>query len=362
MIDKLDLRIPSRAYFTSDFRFIGKEVVYAGLCSTVSRSQHYQGVVNLRPFGIDAMLHAYKRRAPKDSKLELFDTGIKTLDDMAELVKRVFEVDVPALGIMRVDLAADIPSVRVEHLRNRLRVKFKRSIDERGELDYANVGGRSVGYFRYGKSPNCLRVYDKPPECRARLPEVLKRCNPDAELPTFEELFGFPQDAVLTRIERQCGGNRLPPELRTFADLRRAADFNPFKHVEITPEEFPFPSVEEYGVAARTKLIGIAGLVGRVGLQQARSELNRDGNGKRYWQLYEEHLRKNAHHRDITIEQVVQAYQVSTHPQVEAQNKVDRSEGGTHNGRPCEATRENPQIFPGTRTDWRADPKSEANA
>lgn len=363
MIDKLDLRIPTSAPFTSDFRFVGKEVNYAGLCSVVSRAVHYQGVVDLRPFGIDAMLHAYKRRVPKSHKLELFDTGLKTLDEMGSLVAKVFDVDIDNLGIMRVDLAADVPDVTVEQLRNCLRVRFKRSIEERGELDYANVGGRRVEYFRYGKSPNCVRVYDKPAECRARLPEILKRCNPDAELPSFEELFGFPEDVVLTRIERQCGGNRIPPELGTFADLRHADEFDPFNNIEIIPEEFPFPGVKEYRVSERTKLIGIATLINRVGLQQARSELNRDGNGKRHWQLYEEHQRKNAKFLGLHVRKAVEAYRESTIPQIEHRNfRLDQSVGGTHNAQRNEIARQDTRIFPKTGTNWRGETQRQADA
>jgi hypothetical protein len=77
---------------------------------------------------------------------------------MGQIIARVFDIDPYRLHAMRLDLAADMFRVPVTHLHDSLRVKFKRSSDERGELDYAVVGGRRLEYFRYGKSPNCVRV------------------------------------------------------------------------------------------------------------------------------------------------------------------------------------------------------------
>lgn len=362
MIDKLDVRVPFSTAFTPEFRFVSKEVKYAGLCSTVSRSKHYQGTIDLRPLRIDAILHAYYRFEPKSHKLELLDTGDKTLGEMAELITRVFETQPETLSLMRIDFAADIPGVSVEQLRNRLRVRYKRSAEEHGEMDYASIGGRTVEYFRYGKSPNCVRVYDKPAECRARFPQILKRCNPDAEPPTFEDTFGFSASAVLTRIERQCGGGRIPPELSSFGTLHKAAEFDPFKAVEIIREDFSAPKREEYSVSEMVKLHGINALIQRVGLQQARAELNRDGNGKRYWDMYEHHLQKNAAAQTLDISHVVEAYKASTNRQIKNPISVDLSEGGTHNDGHNEIARQYTRLLPGTGSDWRDQAQRESHA
>src|SRR5215472_9420200 len=96
------------------------------------------------------------------------------------------EVNPDELQLMRIDFASDLNGVTLSHAYSAIRVKFKRSATARGELDLETVGGKRLEYFRYGTAPNCVRVYDKPAECMARYPGLLKRSNPDAEPPTFE--------------------------------------------------------------------------------------------------------------------------------------------------------------------------------
>lgn len=317
MIDKSDWRIPYTANLRSDFRFIEKELRYAGLYGTVRRSTHYQGVCDLRPFGIDAILHLYFRgRGEKNHKLEIVDAGEKSIDQMAQIIDCVFDIDPFKLHAMRLDFAADMFGVPVTHLYESLRVKFKRSSDQRGELDYEVVGGRRLEYFRYGKAPNCHRVYDKPAECLARLPAILKRVSPDAELPTYDEVFGFPKETVLTRVERQAGGGRIPPEVATFRQLYRADEFNPFTNVEIAERDFIFPDPRHYGNARSLKLIGIREFVEKFGYQTARSMLNSEGNAKRIMGDYDAYQRETSPVTNLTIESIIEAYQTSVRKQI----------------------------------------------
>jgi hypothetical protein len=316
MLDKLEVRIPFSATFRTGFRFIQNELRYAGISSSVKRSQHYQGVIDLIPFGLDAILHAYYRRGARNHKLEILRSGPKSLEQVAAIINSIFDIDIDNLEMMRIDFAADMFGVPVTHVFDSLRVKFKRSTSIRGEMDYELVGGRQLEYLRYGVSPNCVRSYDKPAECKARLPEILKRVSRDAELPTYEDVFGFPESTVMTRIERQAGGGRLPPELATFGQLRNAAEFNPYHNIEILPDIFPFPDPSRHGVATSLKLVGIRQFIERYGYQQARSMLNCDKNVGRILAEYREYLQIAEVLDGLTVETIVESYQKSAQRQI----------------------------------------------
>jgi hypothetical protein len=67
------------------------------------------------------------------------------------------------------------------------------------------------------------RGYDKVAESKMQFRKMKRKANKDADELDFEKEFGFPEDAVLTRVERQCGGGRIPEEVSTFGQLSRAA-------------------------------------------------------------------------------------------------------------------------------------------
>lgn len=357
MIDKADVKVPYSTNFRAAFRFVPDELRFAGLSSVVRRSRDYQGVIDLRRFGFDAILHAYFRhRGCQNHKLELIDTGEKSLDEMAGIISGVFEVDPEQLPLMRVDFAADLFGIPVTHLYESLRVKLKRSADAIGELDYETIGGRRLEYFRYGKSPNCLRVYDKVAECRARRPEILKRVSQDAEDPTFEDMFGFPENATLTRVERQAGGGRLPEQVSTFGDLRDAANFHPFENVEIIPNEFPYPDPMRIGPSRTLKLIGTYEYVRRYGLQQARAALNCNRNAKRIFDdlaLYSSEVRAS---RELSVDSIVNSYRETAQAQIDGSirkrirftSKLESQPSSKRNGKIESNTSHELAEFPGS--------------
>jgi hypothetical protein len=51
MLDKVEIRVPGQTPFRPEFQWIEKEIPYAGQCSSIRRSVHYQGGVDLRLFG-----------------------------------------------------------------------------------------------------------------------------------------------------------------------------------------------------------------------------------------------------------------------------------------------------------------------
>ncbi len=317
MIDKAEFRIPYSANFRPDFKFLPNEVRFAGMCSSVKKSQYYEGTCDLRPLGQDAILHAYfKRRGARNHKLEILESGKKTLEEIGEIITSVFDVDPGRMALMRIDCAADMFGIPLLHLHRALRVKFKRSSNECGELDYDLIGGRRLEYFRYGKSPNCVRTYDKPAECKSRLREILKHSNPEAEPPSFSDIFGFPEDTVMTRVERQIGGGRVPQEVATFRHLYRATEFNPFTQLCIVPGEFTLPDPRQYGDARSLKLAGIHTYVDTYGYQATRAMLNIHGNAKRLMEDYDAYRAETKSLRDLSVEAIVETYRSSVSKQV----------------------------------------------
>jgi hypothetical protein len=269
--------------------------------------------------GLDALLHAYFQFGKKkDHKLELIETGKKSLSEMASITRTVFEVAVCKLLVIRIDLAADIPDIPVEYLRRCLRVRRKRKTDEWGVIKYEEIGDRQVQYLRFGKSPNLVRVYDKVAERRAHYSQMMKRVSRDAEHPTFEQTFGIPEDAILTRIERQMGGGRIPPELKSFGSLKNAAAFDPFTAVEIIPAGIPVPDPSKYGPAETVKILGIHQLIEREGYQNAFARLNRDHNAKRRMESYIQFMQDCAPALQIDQERVTESFRKSVTTQIES--------------------------------------------
>jgi len=326
MIDKADFRVPFSANFNSEFRFIKDELKYAGTSGIIRRSQHYQGTCDLRPFNIDAVLHAYfKRSGARNHKLEILDAGGKSLEQIGQTISAVFDVDVDRLEPMRLDFAADMFGVPVLHLHDSLRVKFKRSSDERGELDYAVVGGRKLEYFRYGKAPNCVRVYDKPAECKSRFGAILKRANRDAEPPTFTDIFGFAEETIMTRVERQAGGSRPIKELPNFRSLSNAGDYDPFKSLVLLPRTFAFPDPKQHGETRTLKVLGIKALIDRLGYQGARAILNTNGNAKRIMDEYDTYLAETGSLSGLSVGRIIESYQKSVRQQIKGTLVTRRS-------------------------------------
>ena len=265
-------------------------------------------------------------------KLELLQTGGRSLRQLSETIRAVFDVDPDSLALMRTDYASDLDGITLPHAYSSIRVRFKRKATAIGERQFETVGRKRLEYFRYGQAPNCVRVYDKTAECLARLPGLLKLANPDAEPPSFGDLFGFDQRLLRTRIERQAGGRGIPKELSTFGLLVQAAEFNPFSRVEIVSGVFPMPDPSVYGVAHSLKLVGTHGYIGQYGFQQARAMLNADRNGKRRLDEYREYLEETNAKSELSLDRIVESYRRSVQRQIDG--TVEGKTLGVHGIRP----------------------------
>jgi hypothetical protein len=321
VIDKIELRVPCDTRFTEPVQEAIREIDYLGGRTCVRRSQHYSGIADLRPLEIDALLHAYCKHGKHDHKLELLDTGKKSYSELASQIESVFVTDPFELALTRLDLCADVKGTPVSWFQPRVRVKYKRFANERGELEYEQMGNRKIETLTAGKRPNMFRIYDKTAECKMQLKKLQRKTSPDADPLDFEKEFGFPPESVLTRVERQFGGGRVPPELGNFGKLANAPQYNPFAPLEIVNGSgAQLPSVEECsGVNEWLCGMQLRYLAKKWGMPFLRPWLNQHspGNAARILDKYRKFLPSN-NEQPITAERLYETYRESVIRQLSA--------------------------------------------
>lgn len=174
------------------------------------------------------------------------------------------------------------------------------------EMEFIGMGSAVSQSLYAGRRPNCVRIYNKFAELRRqwlKLKQAADKYNrglQDFDIteeqrrnairvpPPFEEFClregsEYTPGALLTRVERQIGGDRFPKELRTFGDLSRAHEFNPFEALQIVSIE-PVLNFEHLptGVSIRDWLAvrGLQGIQADLGsMQQADAFVLKNGNG-----------------------------------------------------------------------------------
>lgn len=249
MLDKVDIRIPAATPFSPKMAEIYAYAAHPDV-NLFHESDHYTRTGDLRPFGMQSRIHVglkhgkatsgvvpvgngrtqNVRLSPANHKLELIDVGEMGFSRMVHEVGEVFglkQSKILALETIRVDLAADVVGVPVTWFRDNVRAQYKRWGAELGE--YTEMGSKGVETVYFGKRPNCFRIYDKVAELKYQHKRLTRKASPDADKPDFQETWGVPEtDFIMTRVERQIGGGRIPTELSNIARLKNAPDFNPF--------------------------------------------------------------------------------------------------------------------------------------
>jgi hypothetical protein len=291
MIDKLDLRAPSFATLRPLVRQYVRVVNHDEYSVRLRPNAYYSNRCDLRPLGIDAMLFLNaKFQSEHNHKLELLDTGKKTYSEFVEIAEAVFDLDPDSLGTMRIDLTADVADVSVSWCKQHTRIRFKRSNDEHGKLEYGQFGKAQVETLRAGKGDSLFRIYNKTEELKMQFRRMCRKQNRDAEPLDFEKEFGYSPDATITRFERQCRGRSIPGVLDTFARLPNAADYNPFDVVEFVQSgNAGLPSIDQCDSPSEYFTgLGLQAKCKEMGMQQFRPWLNKatKGNAARTMQRY----------------------------------------------------------------------------
>ena len=320
MIDKLDLRIPRLSGFRPAVASYINIHPHFSFLSRVRPSQHYAGRVDLRAIGIDAILHIDCKHGDRHSKLEILNIGNKPHSKMVRLIESVTYADVETMGIMRIDLTADVRDVTVPWLKDHMRFKFKRSERVYGEIKYSLIGKGEVETIQAGNRPNLYRVYNKTKESLVQFRQMERKASKDADALEFEQEFGFKMTDVRTRVERQCGGNRIPDEIATFGTLQNAPDFNPFSSLEIiSARAITLPSPEECDGLEYYTGVGMYNEVARDGMQAFRKRLNKltTGNAARTIKRFHRFF-PGGDGPNITMENLLAEYRESTIAQLSA--------------------------------------------
>lgn len=280
MIDKLEVRVPATAEFTGDFSELYAELRTEPKLDPFKGSRHYLATGDLRPFGYGSIVHLHCKHGEQGNhKVEVLETGKMGLREMTHEVRRIFNLPMrpDQLEVMRVDLAADVSDVPVTWFKDRVRVHFKRFGCEIGT--YMQMG-RGVETLYFGKRPNCYRIYDKAHEREEGYRKMLGKVSPDAEVPSYEEVYGHTRDAVITRVERQMGGGRVPLEIGMLGTLRKnAVHFNPFEPFEIGVAGRPEPRPCDYPVQTYAAGMWLRERAHDWGKHQLRSWLNKHSKG-----------------------------------------------------------------------------------
>jgi hypothetical protein len=283
VIDKLELRVPSRAAYTTEFGNLYSELRSGNGKDPFHATRHYIAAADLRPYGYDVVLHAHCKHGKQGNhKLELMETGHKSFRELVSEINRVFVVDSMQLETMRVDLTADVMGVPVSFFQDALRAAYKQVANDIEKADqFARLGRGEIQTLYLGVRPNCFRIYNKIAELKKQYAALKRDETEEQTLPSFEKLYGYPSEGfVLTRVERQYGGSRIPAELSTLSALRdNAPNFDPFGSLEFLTCSKPEPSPDAYDLTKFLAGLGLRQLIREQGMQRTRRFINKKSRG-----------------------------------------------------------------------------------
>ena len=319
MIDKLEVRVPERAAFTSDFNslFLRRDL-------KLSSSRHYKIVVDLRQDLLNLILHyRCKHGDERNHKLEFVNTATMTLLEMREAIQRVFRINAEELPVMRLDLAADVEGIGVPWFAEHTRVRYKRWLAKLGVIGAGAMGNREIQTLYYGKRPNVIRIYNKLEEYRMQYRRILRQVSGNVTPPTFEARFGVPEFGhILTRLERQMGDGRIPSELATVGDLQNCAEFDPSDGVEFISGGRLEPNPSDYTFMEYSTGMHLRHLAETEGMQAALAYIIRQSKRNKKWALkkFGDFL-PTSDKDDLTSDRLFKLFQIS----IAAQFQADRA-------------------------------------
>lgn len=158
---------------------------------------------------LPVILHQGNRFNKKaGDKVELIETGNLKVLDMVATVQSLYQIDALDQRILRLDLASDNEGVAVEWFRTNTYARFKQVQEE---WNTRTISKNRAETLYFGRAPNQLRIYDKTRHRKVLLSKE-RRSMPKSDRDlcmTFEERWGYPADKVITRVERQIGGEQI---------------------------------------------------------------------------------------------------------------------------------------------------------
>jgi hypothetical protein len=293
VIDKLDLRIPRHAQFTPSFGRLYPEL-RALEKGPFHPSKYYEVSGDLREYGQNVRLSLYcQMDTVGNHKVELIDVGKMSRREILNEIGSIFEVNPPALEVMRVDFAVDVPELPLRWFRETVRVERKRfRAAVTGEPFFSEMGNGDIQTLYFGKRPNLIRIYDKLAEYKHQYRMMIRNLEKGAEPPSFESVYGDSSpDSHLTRVERQIGG-RIPTQVATLRQVLAPAEFRPFEKLKIINHE-PMPE-RDSSWSFETYCTGmfLRSIAENDGMQALKAFISKQskGNVSWAWKKYESFL------------------------------------------------------------------------
>jgi hypothetical protein len=293
VIDKLDLRIPRLAQFTPSFGRLYSEL-RAREKGPFHTSKYYEVSGDLREYGLNVRLNLYcQMDKVGNHKFELIDVGKMSRTEILTEIGSIFDVNPPALEVMRVDFAVDVPELPLRWFRETVRVERKRfRAAVTGERFYSEMGTGDIQTLYFGKRPNLIRIYDKQAEYRHQYRMMIRNLEKGTEPPSFESVYGHSnQDSNLTRVERQIGG-RIPAQVARLRQVLAPVEFRPFEKLRIINHE-PVPE-RDSNSSFETYCTGmfLRSIAGNDGMQALKAFISKQskGNVSWAWKKYESFL------------------------------------------------------------------------
>ena len=256
MIDKLDLRVPGVVPLTREFA-----AVYASTMGDPKRwrsSKHYAKTASFEDCGYPVILHMDCMMTKKNlHKIEILQTGEKTIGEMRRIAGSIFDCDPGGMGIMRLDLTADVEGVSVDWFKRHTLVQFKKTTRQHFNVETGLTVRKGTAETLYaGVKPNQIRIYDKTAERRMQYSKYLaKFIRATSEMPdsfeveptSFEAMFGISERRMITRVERQVAARDIEKlGITTVQSLQRIDSVRPFANMIFFDTPTSGPSLEGY--------------------------------------------------------------------------------------------------------------------
>ena len=272
-LDKLSLRIATEIRPTPAFYALYE----SKLRNRGQSDRYYSEVHDLRGYDLPVRLHAYSKfDIHRHTKLEFVGVSSLTGADLTHVVRRMYDTDPRLLQLMHLDMYADISDVHVEWFRKHATVKHKRSGRNIGTRFDWKVSSSGLT-LHFGTAPNGYRIYDKLGELRKRFDSETRRTG---EISALAAWFGRDPPKVLTRVERQMNGRKIPQRFSTLGGLLASAvDFDPFENLVLRPGGIAEPSAEDYAVMTFLAGTGLRLLIETRGLAEVKTLLNQRSTG-----------------------------------------------------------------------------------
>jgi hypothetical protein len=172
--------------------------------------------------------------------------------------------------------------VPVSFFQDALRAAYKQVANDIEKADqFVRMGRGEIQTIYLGSRPNCFRIYNKIAELKKQYAALKRSETKEQTLPSFQDMYGYPSEGfILTRVERQYGGSRIPAELSTLRALKEnALFFDPFSSVELIAGGAPEPNPDGYELMKFLAGKGLRQLIHEQGMQRARRFVNQRSKG-----------------------------------------------------------------------------------